>query len=135
MSRKGKRDGIRTALVGLGTFAAVYKGARRRFGGLSPVATVLSRGEESHFDTRGATAPDWQTFSYILQLFVRADEGAEEAAEDLLDDVREAIGPALMAIGCVLGESDAEPLGFALRNIDGVLYRVERVPLHIEEYI
>ena len=134
MSRKGKRESIRGALAGLGTFAAVYKGARRKFNGLSPVATILSRGEESHFETRGATAPDWQTFRYVVTIFVRADEGAEETAEDTLDDLRESIGPALMAIGCVLGESDAEPLGFSLRNIDGVFYRVEKIPIHIEEY-
>jgi hypothetical protein len=134
MSRKGKRESIRGAIAGLGTFAAVYKGARRKFGGLSPVATILSRGEESHFETRGAVAPDWQTFRYVLTLFVVVPDGAEDTAEDTLDDLREAIGPALMAIGCVLGESDAEPLGFPLRNIDGVLYRTERVPIHIVEY-
>jgi hypothetical protein len=134
MSRKGKRESIRVALAALGTFAAVYKGARRKFGGLSPVATILSRGEESHFDTRGATAPDWQTFRYVLTIFVAVPDGAEDTAEDTLDDLRESIGPALMATGCVLGESDAEPLGFALRNIDGVLYRVERIPVSIEEY-
>jgi hypothetical protein len=135
MSRKAKRATIQTTIAALAGFAGgvVYKAARRKFEGRSPVGVLLSASELNQFQTRGATLPDWNTYGYTLTLYVRADEGSEDTAEDTLDDLRDSVGSALRSLGCDVGESSA-PDGAPLRSIDGILYRTERIPFILEEY-
>lgn len=135
MTRKAKRAAIQTAIINLAGFPddQVYRSPRRKFQGKSPIAIVLSTSEINHFETRGATVPDWQTYGYAVTLYIRMDEGTEDTTEDLLDDLRDAVGAALRGIGCDIGESSA-PDGAPLRDIDSILYRVERIPVTIEEY-
>lgn len=136
MSRKAKRAAIQTALIALAGLPddQVYRAPRRTFQGRSPIAIVLSASQLDHFETRGASSPDWYTRGYSVTLYVRCDNGTEDTAEDLLDDLRDAAGVALRGIGCDVGESSAEPSGAPLREIDNILYRVERIPLTMEEY-
>lgn len=42
MNRKQAREAAKTAVEGSGTYAMVTEGPRRTFGGVSPVACVLS---------------------------------------------------------------------------------------------
>jgi hypothetical protein len=66
---------------------------------------------------------------------VRCDDGNEDVVEDTLDQLAEAAAVAFRAAGLFVGESDAVLEGAPLRIIDGVLYRAERIPLQVEEYI
>jgi hypothetical protein len=67
-------------------------------------------------------------------IYVRADSGAEAAAEDTLDALTRAVVLALAGAGFDELRSDALPDGAPLRHVDGVFYRVERVLFSREEY-
>jgi hypothetical protein len=134
-SRKDTRAAVATALSALSGFTsgAVYAYPRRRFNA-SPVAVLLSASELNTFETRGSTAPDWNTYGFSVTLYIRADDGKESEAEDLLDDLRDAIGNALRGLGAEVGESTALPDGAPLRTIDSVFYRAERIPFTLDAF-
>lgn len=131
-SRKAQRAAIQTLLQGL-AFGSdkVYRAPRRAFSGLSPVAVIASAGEANTWEAAEILQ---NTYRYSVTMYVRADAGGEDAAEDTLDDLRDSVGGALRTAGYMVGESDAAPDGAPLRNIDGVLYRAERIPVAYEDY-
>lgn len=130
MSRKAHRAAIKTILQTAGV-TTVYTGAKRTFGGLSPVGLVLSKSELNTWEAHSVIQ---NTLGFLVRTFVRVDIGDEESAEDKLDDLRDAAGMGLRSAGYTVGESNAAPDGVPLRNIDGVFYRVEDTPVSIEEY-
>src|SRR5262245_18659309 len=101
-SRKTVRAAISTAITNY--FTAVYQGPRRKFNGVAPIAVILSAGEENHFETRGGGTPDWNTYHFFTNIYVRVDEGQESTCEDVLDDLRDAVGTALRQAGFLVGE-------------------------------
>ena len=133
MNRQQAREAARTALDALGTYQAVYEGARRVLDGMSPIATVLSKGSAYVDLTRGSN--DEERHRLSVTLYVRCDEGSEDTAEDQLDGLVEAALTTLASAGFVVEESDSAPEGAPLRNIDGVFYRVERIPIVHREFI
>lgn len=135
MNRQQARELAVTTLSGLNTYAAVYEGARRRFNGegISPVASVLSRGLEIIDLTRDVH--DEAVLSIAVTIYVRCDEGGEDTAEDALDTLVHAAALAFITAGFRVGQSDSAPEGAVLRNIDRVLYRAERIPLTVSEYL
>lgn len=134
MNREQAREAVATVLSGLGTYALVAEGARRRFGGISPVALVLSRGQRWVQLTR-SRSNDENVIKLSVTIYVRCEDGAEDTAEDVLDQLAEAAATALNTAGFIVGESDAAPDGAPLRNIDGVFYRVEVMSLTYEEWL
>lgn len=131
MSRQSRREQVATAIAGLG-FTDVYEGVRRTFGGRSPVAVVLSR-SYAILDLT-VDGHDQVNIGLSVTIYVRADQGQEDAAEDRLDQLLEGVADALRDAHFIVGESDAAPDGAPLRNIDGVFYRAERIPVSFEEY-
>jgi hypothetical protein len=133
VSRQAQRDTIKTALEGLGRFSGgVYKGAKRSFKGASPIAVILSRSYDIVDLTRDGH--DQLDLGFSVRVYVRADDGTEETAEDVLDELVALTTDALRDAGFTVGQSDAEPDGTPLRNIDGVYYRAERITADITEY-
>lgn len=133
MNRQQARELAVSTLSGLSTFAAVYEGARRKLGGLSPVATVMSKGLQVIDLTRDLN--DEILLRLSVTIYVSCELGGEDAAEDQLDTLVHAAAVALKNARFLVGESDAAPEGAPLRNIDGRFYRAEVLPLSIEEYI
>lgn len=130
MNREQARELAATTLTGLGTYQAVYEGARRKFGGISPVAVILSKG----LQITPIAAALWEGIPRLsATIYVRCDEGAEDTAEDQLDTLVEAAMVAFKNAGFLVDASDSAPEGAPLRNIDGVFYRAEIIPLHVEE--
>lgn len=132
MSRQTQRERAETALIALGRFTDVYQGARRSFGGRSPVAVILSRSYAIQDLTRSQN--DGLLIGLTVTIYVAADAGQEDTAEDQLDQLLVLTADALRDIGFTIGESDAAPDNAPLRNIDGRFYRAERLPVSIEEY-
>lgn len=132
ITRQQARENAKTALDALARFSAVYKSPRRTFGKASPVAVVSSRSLRIVDLTRDLH--DQEDQGLYVSLYVRADDGQEDAAEDTLDQLIVAAGDALRDAGFAIGESDAAPDGAPLRNIDGVFYRVERFPVTYTDY-
>ena len=132
MSRQSRREEVKAALVALNRFQDVYEGARRTFGGRSPVAAILSRSYEIENLTRSLN--DALHIGITVNIYVAADTGQEDTAEDTLDDLVVLAADALRDLGYAIGESDAEPQGYQLRNIDGRFYRAERLPVSIIDY-
>lgn len=131
MTRQSDREGAAALLVSLNSYAAVYDAPRRAFDGLSPVASVVSQGMQAQGKTRGGPA---LTNVLAVSLYVRADSGSEAAAEDQLDSLTRAAVLAFVEARWDIGSVDALPDGAPLRNIDGALYRVERIIISREEY-
>lgn len=129
-TRQSWRELAKTTIEALGV--VTYEGARRRFDGRSPVCVVLSKGMQLIDLTR--SGEDQFNNSITATFYVRADEDAEDAAEDSLDTLMRSAIVALKNAGFTAGESDAAPDGAPLRNIDGVFYRTERLSLTVEEY-
>lgn len=130
MNRQQAREAAVAALTALTTYQAVYEGARRRFDGVSPVATVLSKSLQV---TPEAAAVFSGRIRLTCTIYVRCDEGGEDSAEDTLDTLVEAAQRAFINASFLIEGSDAAPEGAPLRNIDGVFYRVEQVVLTYEE--
>ena len=130
MNRQAARELAATTLTNLGTYEAVYEGARRVFKGLSPVAAVLSKS----LRVAPIASAMWEGIPRVsVTIYVRCDDGGEDAAEDQLDSLVEAAMAALKNAGFFIGESDSAPEGAPLRNIDGTFYRVEQVIINVEE--
>lgn len=131
MDRKAARALAKTTLQGLNVFTAVLQGAPDKFAGRSPIAIISSRSlrlldvaRELYTVENGLT----------VSIYVRRDSGeaAAAAAEDLLDDLALLSATALHTSGFFeLETSSAAPDAGNLRDVDrnGVLYRVERIPL------
>lgn len=133
MSRQSRREEVKTALEGTGRFSGgVYEGARRSFGSRSPVAVILSRSYAIQNLTRSLN--DGLLYGLSVTIYVAADVGYEDAAEDTLDDLVALTADTLRDLGYSIGESDAAPDNAPLRNIDGRFYRAERLPISIEDY-
>ena len=131
MSRQSQREAVKAAITGLG-FTDTYEGARRTFGGRSPVAVILSRSYAILDLTRDGH--DQVDIGLTVTIYVRADQGAEDTAEDRLDQLVVSVADALRDAGFTVGESDSAPDNAPLRNIDGIYYRAERLPVSFTEY-
>lgn len=131
MSRSAARAAAAAALTATGDYQAVLQGAVRNFQKQSPVAVVISR-SLSH--VREARALGTTTAGLLISVYVRVEVGDESAAEDQLDDLVETAVAELADAGFEIDQSDATPESAPLRLIDGVAYRVERVPIRMEEY-
>ncbi len=136
MQRAAARALAKTTLDATSAYTLVAQGALASFDGKTPVAIVTSRTMRLEMVTRaiGTIAN-----GLYISIYVRKDEGAAgaEAAEDQLDTlVRQAV-IALEGLNdgdtFEVGETDAAPDGFPLRLIDGVPYRVERIPVTVLE--
>lgn len=128
MDRKAARQLAETTLTGLGTFEAVLHGPPDAFSGRSPVAVITSRSLRLEAIARSLYEV---TVGITVSIYVRKDDDAE-AAEDQLDDLALTVAAALHATGQFqVLESSAGPESGNLRDVDrnGVLYRVERMPL------
>lgn len=137
-TRQQAREAVATLLSGLGTYQLVSEGARRTFSQVSPVAVVLSRGLRPIQLTRDTH--DEHDLLLSATIYVRCDQSVdgttEAAAEDTLDTLVTAAEIALRAAGYLIdGATDAAPDGAPLRDIQGVLYRVERIPIVLETYV
>lgn len=130
MNRQQARELAASTLTALSTYQAVYEGVRRTFGGISPVACVLSKSLQIIPVARDV----FQGLPKLsITVYVRCDDGGEDAAEDQMDSLIEAAIVAFKNAGFTVGESDSAPEGAPLRNIDGVFYRAETIPLTMEE--
>lgn len=116
-----------TTLEALGTFEAVLRSPPALFGGISPIAIVTSKaltvGQDTH-ELIGVIS------DVTVSIYVRSENGAADAAEDLLDSLALSSALALYATeGFDLAKSSAGPEDSGLRDPDrnGVLYRVERI--------
>lgn len=133
MDRKAARALAKTTLEALGAFHAVWQGAPDKFAGQSPIALISSGSiqltpiaRELYTVENGLT----------VAIYVRRDAGlvAAAATEDLLDDLALSVVEALHATGWFdVTTSSAAPEAGNLRDVDrnGVLYRVERIPLTV----
>lgn len=125
MLRKDARALAKATLEGLDLYQTVFSGPARKFGGVSPVATLYSAALELQL-TRGGGHPSLITLS-IYKVY---PEGEEEATEDAFDDLVLASLTALKAAGFTLvNPTTAAPGGAPLRLIDGKLYRAEQMTL------
>lgn len=134
MTRTDDRAQAAATLTALGLFQAVYAAPRRSFDGLSPIASVISAGMTPGTATRGRSVGSLD-YRLSVAIYVRADSGAEAAAEDLLDRVTQAAVLALAGAGFAVAGADAAPDGTPLRLIDGIPYRAERITISREEYL
>lgn len=137
-TRQQAREAVASLFTGLGTYSLVSEGARRTFGGVSPVVIVLSRGLRPVVLSRDTH--DEHDLLLSATIYVRCDQSAdgstEAAAEDTLDSLVTAALPALRSAGYLVdGATDAAPDGFPLRDIQGIFYRTERIPIVLETYI
>lgn len=126
MTRQSDRESAAALLSGLSIFQAVFAHPVRDYGGQSPVASISSRGLRAEGATRGGGATLLSTGLAVV-VAVRADPGSEAAAETSLDTLVEAAALALVEDDWTLDTSDALPDGAPYRNVDGVIYRVERL--------
>jgi len=133
LNRQQARELAASTLSSLATYALVAEGARRKLGGVSPVAIVLSKGTQIVQLTRDTHNEAVHRLS--VTVYVRCDEGGEDAAEDNLDTLAEAAAVALKNAGFLVGESDASPEGSPLRLIDGAYYRAEVLVVQYEEWL
>jgi hypothetical protein len=130
MSRQSRREEVKTLLTPY--FTDVFEGARRSFGGRSPVAVILSRSYAIQNLTRSLN--EGLLIGLSVSIYVRADAGQEDTAEDVLDGLVVTVADTLRDAGYTVGESDAMPGGATLRQFDGQYYRAEIVPLNIEDF-
>lgn len=130
MNRQQARELAKTTLDALATYQAVYEGARRTFGGISPVASVLSKSLQVVPEAADVFSG---RIRLTVTIYVRCDEGDEDTAEDTLDTLVEAAMDALKDAGFLMDASDSAPENAPLRNVDGVFYRVEQLTLTYEE--
>lgn len=133
MDRADARALVEETLDATNNFAAIFQGAPDAFGGQSPVAVISSR--SLRLD---AVARDLYevTSGLTVSIYVRRDKDAEAASatEDRLDVLVHATAVALHLTGQFeVGESNADVAGGNVRNIDGVIYRVERIPLTVQD--
>jgi hypothetical protein len=129
MDRHAARGAAVAALVATGSYALVTGGAPDDFAGQSPVAVVTSKSIKLEIIARDLFEV---TNGLVVSLYVRRDAGDEEATETLLDELALAAVLALHATGVFYVEqSDAFAEGSPNRIVDGVVYRVERIPLHV----
>lgn len=130
MNRQAARELAATTLTNLGTYQAVYEGARRKFGGISPVASILSKSLQIVPEAADVFSG---RIGITATIYVRCDEGTEDTTEDQLDTLVEAALTALKNAGFLMQASDSAPENAPLRNVDGVYYRVEQLLLTYEE--
>jgi hypothetical protein len=129
MDRKAARAAAKSAITTLGTFGLVKSGAPDSFGGKPIVALITSR---SLLLTPIARSLYEVTNQITVSIYVQRAAGAEAATEDLLDDLALSVVTALHNTGQFLAEqSDAGASGAPNRNIDGKVYRVERIPFTV----
>ena len=131
MDRKAARQLARSVIEATDGYALICDGPPDKFAKKSPVCVITSKSIGVTFDARD----EWTIESAILvSIYVQRVSGKEDAAEDQLDDlVRQAV-LALLATGeFSIDRSDAFAENAPLRDIDGVLYRVERIPLRVAE--
>lgn len=130
LSRKDGRALAKQTLEGLNLFDHVFVGAPDSFGGKRTVALIYSSGSALNHITREMYEA---VGGFVVAIFVPRDTGKESEAEDTLDELATAAMLALVVIDDFLvGQSDANPLAAARNtNIDGVIYRVERIPVTI----
>ena len=137
MNRSDARAAAAAALIATGSYTVggvdqVYQGATDAFGGRSPTAVILSTSLRLDLVARELYTIE---SGLSVSIYVRqADSTAASAAaaESLLDDLIAEAALALHATGNFeVGQSDAAPEGAPRRSIDGVIYRVERLPLTV----
>lgn len=129
MTRAAARTTAATALTGTSLYTDVLQGAPDTFDGRTPVAVISSATMEVIEDTRSLYSV---RSTLHVSIYVRKPSGESGAstAEDTLDALVRASLIALHQTGAFdVGASSASPDGFPLRAIDGVLYRIERLPL------
>ena len=126
--RQSAREAAAAALSALNRFYAVKPHAVRALGGQSPLAVAVGRRQRLEGGVRGG-APSLADCDLLLTLYVRCDLGTEADAENLLDTLTSESLVALAAAGFEVGETEAMPSNAILHDYDGILYRVERVPL------
>lgn len=124
---------IATTSYTVGAVNHVFQGALEVFDGRTPVAVITSRSMRMEVVAREV---DTIHNGLSVSIYVRKPDGeaGAAAAETQLDTlVRQAI-IAFEATGAFEHqETNAAPDGYPLRDIDGVLYRVERIPLIVLE--
>jgi len=138
MDRPTARALVKTTLDNLGTYSAVSQGPLLKFAGVSPVAIISSR---SYDLTRLARDMAELTAGMTLTIYVRhdSDDGTSETQLDTL------VKAALIALYAVKDANDERVFSFDASNADiasgnlrdvdrnGVLYRVERIPISVLE--
>jgi hypothetical protein len=133
MSRKTVREAVVSALTASARFQQVYDGPARSVGGQSPVAIVLSLGTETQDLTRGERG-GWRQHTISVGIYIGCASGQEADAEDALDEIVQATITDLHAAGYGVPGTDAGSDLKPLYDIDGALYRGERIRATIEEY-
>lgn len=128
MDRATARTFAQTVLEALGLFQSVVQGPSDSFGGASPVAVITSRSMRLDDVARELYTVD---NGISVSIYVRRDPDPV-GAEAKLDDLTLAAMVALHITGAFdIGESNADPAGGYQRVIDGVVYRIERIPLSV----
>lgn len=138
MNRTAARALVKTTLVATGAYTVdtvdqVYQGALEHFDGRTPIAVITSR--TMALDEEARALYTIRNGLYV-SIYVRKPDSTDGAsdAEDTLDTLVEAATIALYETRLFeVGESSSAPDGYPLREIDGVLYRVERLQLTVLE--
>ena len=129
MDCKAARAAAVNAITALNTFNLVQSGAPDSFNQKAIVALITSRSLALTSIARGLYEV---TNQITVSIYVQRAAGAEAATEDLLDDLALSVVTALHDTGLFLAEqSDAGASGAPNRNIDGKIYRVERIPFTV----
>lgn len=127
MNRTDARAQIAATLDALDLFAVVMHGTPDSFEGQSPVAVISSTSMLGGLLTRGVLEV---ASGMTISIYVLRPAGSEGATEDALDALTLAVIAALLTGGdMVPHQSDASPGGAPSRIIDGLVYRVERIPV------
>lgn len=127
MNRTAARAAIAATLDALDLFAVVMHGTPDSFEGQSPVAVISSTSMLGGRLTRGVLDV---ASGMTVSIYVQRPAGGESATEDTLDALTLATITALLTSGDMIPhQSDASPGGAPSRIIDGLVYRVERIPV------
>ena len=134
MSRQSERERAGTIITNLGQFGTVVQGAMRTLSDRPlPVLSLISAGSEAMPGTRGGVA-GWRHF-YAATIYVACEIGSEGSAEATLDGLSGSVVASLAGTaGYTALATDAGATGAPLRDIDGRIYRSERITFEREEF-
>jgi hypothetical protein len=131
MDRKAARALAVATIQALAMFDLVDSGPPDSFAGKAVVALITSRSLELAAVARKLYTV---TNQITVSIYVQRAPGAGAAAEDMLDDLALSVATALHDTGLFFPEqSDAGAAGAPSREIDGKIYRVERIPFTVLE--
>lgn len=132
-SRSAARAAIASALTDAALFAAVLEGTPRTLGGKSPVAVVRSQSAELIPQARRLATFVWGI--YVTIYVAETPSTTPDQVEDTLDALVAAVLPLLDALVPESADThiridvSAPPEGAPRHEIDGVIYRCERIPI------